>query len=661
MSKIKPEDYQKSLDRMTEIFADIVSHADQQASERCPYRDSKDRCSAKFGCQNQRRPDKTTRVLICGGDENIDYRSAWEANPDAVAEMKKTLINAGKKGAAENVVKVNCHGEVAELETGSTLFQFADAMNIRLPSSCGQQGICHECIVEIKEGSGSLSERTEAESFLQQDYRLGCQAKVMSGEAAIEFTPLRRSPNILTMGQEKEFTIDPLVSHHGDGVYYEDEKIDDYRGHLYGLAIDLGTTTIVMDLVDLHSGHSVHISSFENPQRFGGSDVMSRISYDAKHPGELRKTLVAAINDEIMNISYQLGFHRAEIYEVVVAGNATMRDLFFGLDVQGIGQKPYRSVTETEMHRGERESTSLLQAPRTLKIRVNPKARIYSPPLIGCHVGADTAACLANIDLADEQRTVMLMDVGTNTEVIVCHQGRILAASCPAGPAFEGGLTRFGMPGHKGAIDSFSWNGASFEFSTLGGGEPQGICGSGLIDLLAELRRNELMTAKGVFSDRRQREMLLVPDAGISLSREDASNLAQAKAANYCGQYIVLRKMGLNPEDIDVLYLAGGFANYVDSANAVEIGFIAPVPGERIYKIGNASLKGAREILLSRSTRETIEQLATNIEHIELETTPDFFEIFVDACQFNPMPENLTFNGDAGAKADSSNLQDKQA
>jgi uncharacterized 2Fe-2S/4Fe-4S cluster protein (DUF4445 family) len=224
--------------------------------------------------------------------------------------------------------------------------------------------------------------------------------------------------------------------------------------------------------------------------------------------------------------------------------------------------------------------------------------------------------------------------------VVVGHAGRLLSASCPAGPAFEGGLIKYGMPGYDGAIESIRLTDGRFACETIGGVKPQGICGSGLIDLLAELRRSGRMTPKGVFANKLY-EIPVVPEQGITLSREDASNLAQAKAANYCGQFIVLRQFGINPGDVTKLYLAGGFANYVNVRNAIEIGFLAPVPEDRIVKIGNASVQGAKEVLLSSRKRQSIENLVKRIEHVELETTGDFFEVFVEGCQFKPMPTIL--------------------
>ena len=263
------------------------------------------------------------------------------------------------------------------------------------------------------------------------------------------------------------------------------------------------------------------------------------------------------------------------------------------------------------------------------------------------------AADLVAADIAfGSDELVMLVDVGTNTEVAIARGRRMIVASCPAGPAFEGGLVKYGMPGQDGAIERLRRTPeGEFAWHTIGETSPQGICGSGLIDLLAELRRHGAMTAKGVFTDGRKRfELDVVPAHGITFSREDASNLAQAKAANYCGQLIVMRTFGADPGDVARLYLAGGFANYIDVGNAIEIGFLPPIPEERIVKIGNAAAQGARELLLSRRKRRALEARVKEIEHIELETTPDFFEIFVEGCQFKPMPPVLRPIPDAAAR-----------
>jgi uncharacterized 2Fe-2S/4Fe-4S cluster protein (DUF4445 family) len=522
-----------------------------------------------------------------------------------------------------------------------TLFDLADELALRVPTSCGRSGRCHECIVEVKEGLEALGPRTPAEDFLRDPFRLACQARVAGEGTVLRFAPLSRRPQILTATQEKPLELDPAFQRRGDEILCEGERVDRYRGRLCGLALDLGTTTVVLELVDLESGRSLGLSSFENPQRFGGSDVMHRISYDGgPHRGELHQAAIKAVNREARELCRRSGCTRREIYELAVAGNSTMRELFFGLDVQPIGQKPYKSPVEREYLEGRRPTTALLAPARGLGLRFNPRARVYGLPLIASHVGGDTAAALGAIEAWDQRELVMLVDVGTNTEVVVGDGQRWVAASCPAGPAFEGGLIEYGMPGYEGAIERVRWAEGRFECRTIGNKPPEGICGSGLIDLLAELRRHGRMTPKGVFADKRY-TLMVAPEQGIAFSRQDASHLAQAKAANYCGQYIVLRRFGASPRDVRRLFLAGGFANYIDVANAVEIGFLAPVPAERIFKVGNAASQGARQALLSRRRRRAVEELVKTVEHVELETTPDFFELFVEGCQFKPMPDTF--------------------
>ena len=629
MKKIDKAEYEKRLNKITQIFEGLVVHADEQATYRCPYKNRFDHCTAKFGCRNQRKIDEGTG-LLCVGDDKLDYRSAWETDaPDQAAESQGTIISDGK---------------VYQLTPGKTVFDYADDLAVQVPTSCFRTGQCHECIVEIKRGMESLQPPNEAEAFLRDNYRLACQAVVLDLDEDIEFTPLRRTPRILThtvTNDADALELSPRVTHQDGTVYYNQEPVDRYRGHLYGLAIDIGTTTVVANLVDLESGETVSVSSFENPQRFGGSDIMNRISYDGEFHGELRRSLIAALNSEIMEMCARHNFVRQEIYEIVVVGNTTMRDIFFRQDVQSIGQKPYKSVIEHEYRDGIRSTTSLTEKTRRLGIRANPKAMVYSLPLIASHVGADVAADLVALDITSQNEVIMLVDVGTNTEVIVGNAKRMVAASCPAGPAFEGGGIEYGMPAYPGAIESVKWNGSGFNYKTIDEEPPQGLCGSGLISLLAELRRSDQMSPKGVFADRKQRILSLLPEHGITFSREDASNLAQAKAANYCGQSIVLRHFGCAPEDITTLFLAGGFANYVNLQDAIEIGFLAPVREENVVKIGNAAVAGATDVLLSEKKRSAVETFVNTIEHIELETTPDFFDIFVEGCQFKPMPATL--------------------
>ena len=329
---------------------------------------------------------------------------------------------------------------------------------------------------------GALTERTETERFLRGDFRLACQARVVRDDLPIRFAPLRRRPRILEAGRLRERgprDFHPAVTRAGDEVRYGDTVLDRYRGAICGLAVDLGTTTVVLELVDLESGTTLGVAGFENPQQFGGSDVLHRISYEAR-PGvaaELQNAAVAAINRGTRDLARRAGRRVPHVYEIVVAGNSTMRDILFGLSVQSIGQKPYKSLTEHDYLAGRRSHMALRADSRVLGLRANRNAKVYGIPLVASHVGADAVACLETVRLGEGGRTEMLVDMGTNTEVILSHQGRMWAASCPAGPAFEGGLVSYGMRAYDGAIESIrlSADGSAASYETIGGGACGGV------------------------------------------------------------------------------------------------------------------------------------------------------------------------------------------
>ena len=534
------------------------------------------------------------------------------------------------------------NGHQIQAHRGKSLFDYADHLRERIPTSCGRGGSCHECIVEVRSGMEGLFPNSRDEFFLSGNFRLACQAVVADPSQTIEFSVLRRQPRILTEGIRRAVKLDPYVRRDGDEVIIGDQPSDTYRGRILGVAADIGTTTVAMNLVDLESGEIIATSSFENPQKFGGSDVMNRISYDTgRNRGELRLAIVSAINFEIGELTRQANVHRRQIYEVVLVGNTTMRDIAFGIDVQSVGVKPYKSSVELEYEAEQRDGTSLSSNAQARGLRIFPRAHVYGGPIIGCHVGADVAAGLLAVGMDEQEEPVMLVDIGTNTEVVIGNRHGMIAASCPAGPAFEGGQVTYGMPGYDGAVESVKIVEARPQVSTIGDAEVQGICGSGLVDLLHELRANELMNELGAFEDGSS-QFLFAPEQGMGLSRADISALAQAKSANYCGQFITLRRYGLPIEHISRLYLAGGFANYLNVSSAVGIGFIADFPPERVVRAGNAALEGATIMLLSRGLRQRVESLVRSAEHVELETTPDFFEIFVEGCMFKPMPRDIT-------------------
>jgi uncharacterized 2Fe-2S/4Fe-4S cluster protein (DUF4445 family) len=262
---------------------------------------------------------------------------------------------------------------------------------------------------------------------------------------------------------------------------------------------------------------------------------------------------------------------------------------------------------------------------------------VYGVPIISGHVGADAAACMLAVDLAHEDRLVAIMDIGTNTELIVGNRHRILAASCPAGPAFEGGSISCGMPALDGAIENVAiGDDGQFTLGVIGDAAPQGICGSGLIDVLSELRRTGRMNEMGRFEDGLDR-VVLDREHDIYLLESDVNELAQAKGANVAGLRTVFSHYGVGFDDIDVFYLAGGFGRHLKVEASKRIGLIPNLGNEKIVRVGNAAIEGATAALLSQAKRRELESIVTRVEHCRLETHPDFFDFFVFGCQFAPV------------------------
>ena len=526
-----------------------------------------------------------------------------------------------------------------DLEKDKSLFEYADQVRMRIPTSCGRVGDCHECIVEIIEGENNLSEITNEENFLSSPFRLACQAKTIKNEADLSFTPRKRNRKILTSFEsENEYKIDNNYKITSQSVIInetENQKIlINKKSVIYGLSIDVGTTTVALNLVNLETGKIKATSSFENPQVFGGSDVMNRISYDStKFKGELHKTIISAINFEVGEITKKIKIRRNQIVEIVIVGNSTMRDIFFNLDVESIGVKPYKSQTEFDFISKKVNSTELKVYASDLELRINPDEIIYSPPLIASHIGSDISAVLIAVDFFSSNQNKIFIDIGTNTEVVLGNGDNFIAASCPAGPAFEGGEITYGMPGYDGAVENVKWDHNKYVYKTIGDSSPLGICGSGLIDFLSEMKDNNFMNSLGKFNSELE-YVKLDENHEVMLTRKDVSNLAQAKAANVCGQALVIKDFGINLKDIDEIYLAGGFANYIDIERAKNIGFILNYPTKRIKKIGNSALEGATKLLLSNMLRKKLLEQVTKINHLELETKEEFFDYFVEGCQF---------------------------
>jgi uncharacterized 2Fe-2S/4Fe-4S cluster protein (DUF4445 family) len=541
-------------------------------------------------------------------------------------------------------VTLTINGQSIQASDARSLFDYAEAMGIDVPTSCRKQGKCKECMVEVVEGMSALSELAEPESHLKGNFRLSCQAHVTAAEGHVRCHTMRRGHMRIERHAfglpiaNREFKPDPAVTRDGDRILIDGVEVDRSTGPLLGIAMDLGTTTVVLRLVDLESGELIADTSFENPQRFGGSEVMSRIAYDTEHPGRLlMRTLAGYLSHAIEKFPVD----PKTIYEMVVVGNSTMRDLFFRQSVYSIGQTPYHSITEIEMAEGKRTTTSLVQTGQQSLLPIHPKARVYGAPIISGHVGADAAACMLAVDLAHEERLVAVMDIGTNTELILGNKHRILSASCPAGPAFEGGAIACGMPALDGAIEEVAIaDDGAISLRVIGNVQPEGICGSGLVDTLSELLRIERMNEMGRFEDDIKRVTLYRDkDKEVFLLESDVNELAQAKGANVAGLHAVFSSYGINFDEIDVFYLAGGFGRHLNIEASKRIGLIPSLDSTKIIQAGNTAIEGATIALLSKSKRQELEDLVKRVEHCRLETHPSFFEFFVEGCQFKPVEQ----------------------
>ncbi len=549
-------------------------------------------------------------------------------------------------------VAVTINGSHVDVAAGTSLFEAAERAAVRVPTSCVAQGKCKECIVEVTAGGDLLAPPTRYEQHLDAKgptFRLSCQSRVTAESGEILCHTMRRGHMRIERHaldlptSHRRMALDPAVTRQDeDRILLDGVEIARSTDHIYGLAMDLGTTTIVLRLINLESGELVADASFENPQRFGGSDVMSRIHYDTEHRGKLlRRTLAGYLTHAIEEFRVDPKC----IYEAVVVGNSTMRDLFFRQSVYSIGQNPYRSITEIEMMEGKRSTTSLVESGRRCLLPIHPNARVYGLPIISGHVGADAAACLLAVDLAHEDRLIAIMDIGTNTELVVGNRHRVLAASCPAGPAFEGGAIACGMPGLDGAVEDVTLNDdGTFRLGVIGDGQPEGICGSGLVDLMSELLRTGRMNQMGRFEDG-EHEIVLQREMGLRFLESDVNELAQAKGANVAGLHVVFSNYGVPFEDIDVFYLAGGFGRHLKKGASKRIGLIPNLPDSKIVQVGNAAIEGASIALLSMSKRRELEALVKQVEHCRLETHPGFFDFFVDGCQFKTVESTNQVRG----------------
>jgi len=606
-------------------------------------------------------------------------------------------------------------GKRIEVEKGLTILEAAQLAGIKIRSVCGGAGSCGKCKVIVDEGN--IFERSESyKKFLTQDeiargYHLACQTQVLSDitvivppESRIEgqqilasallsrvevdpccvkkfidvdlveledkFGRVERLARLVrnTLGRELPLSdpallkLEKMTMKGTNGLTLtinkcatESEVIDidvgDTSLRNYGLAIDLGTTKIVIYLVDLRDGNIVDTESSYNEQLIYGEDLLSRIDYAFRTKGGLSKLQRAAVNTinkivetivEKNNISVQ------EITDVSVAGNTVMTYLLSGLDPSHLVDANIR-VSRDPIQRKVRK----------FGITVNPNATVYCLPNVSRFVGGDAVADLLASGMHESPELSILIDMGTNGEIVIGSKGWLFSTSCAAGPAFEGWEIRFGIRSVEGAIEHVKINSKTLRstYTVIGGPQhkARGLCGSGIIDAVAEMYGSSIVDFSGKIRDQGKSHLIrngidgleyVVSPASendlqkdIVITQRDINNLIDSKAA-VCGSVAVLmKKVGVTIRDIGNLYLAGAFGNYIDPKSAVTLGIFPEFPNAKIVQLGNGSVAGAYLALLSAKKRVEAEEIAETMTYYDLTIDPDFMEEYSAAFCIPGKPE----------------------
>jgi uncharacterized 2Fe-2S/4Fe-4S cluster protein (DUF4445 family) len=463
------------------------------------------------------------------------------------------------------------------------------------------------------------------------------------GEAAAELALIQALPSML---RQADHRVTAVLE--GDGIQWV--EAGDTTDRIWGLALDVGTTTIVGTLMNLLSGRAAAIASRTNPQVHFGDDVVTRISYiERTRDGlaRMRRRLLDCLREMVTELCEGAQVEPESVYEATIVGNTTMTHILLGVDPSPIAHAPYVAVFRQPVDAKARE----------LGLEINRNANLHVLPNIAGFVGSDTVGVVLASGMAREPEVRLAIDIGTNGEVVIGNRDRLLACSCAAGPALEGARIRHGMRATDGAISKVVVNDA-VEVGVIGGGRPIGICGSGLIDAVAQFLDAGLIEPTGRMVDPQQagdlpdglRRLLMEQDgqpavvlvAGartktgepILLTQRDVREVQLASAAIRAGIGVLADEFGVEFEDLHSVLLAGGFGNFIRRSRAKRMGLLPLLPTERIEFIGNAAFAGAKAALLCRSSREEAEWISRRTEYVELAGRRDFHQLYMEAMEF---------------------------
>jgi uncharacterized 2Fe-2S/4Fe-4S cluster protein (DUF4445 family) len=508
------------------------------------------------------------------------------------------------------------------IHAGATLLEAVGRAGIILNSFCSGTGTCGKCRVLIEPDN---QEVLACQHLIDRDLTITIPADSRLSEH-----------QILEHGIERQIEICPTAQAPGPG------------GGFYGVAVDIGTTTVVARLIDMTDGRIVETQAVLNPQTKFGDDVVSRIAYadtDEKRT-ELQQVIIDALNDLIQQACEKSQVAPNDIYEVCVVCNTTMNHLFLRLPVAQLGQAPYHAYS---LHAYDRPAADF-------GIKINPAGNIHTVENIAGFVGSDTTAVALATDMDKADEMTLAVDIGTNGELILGDKKKLYSASCAAGPAFEGARISCGTRAVTGAIEAVVINGDDIDIDVIGSTQARSICGSGLIDAVAVMLDLGVLDATGRFLDPNELSddvpdairsrlieindaptFVLSPgdsDHTVALTQRDIRQVQLGKAAIRTGTKLLQNKLGLADNDIKHVLLAGAFGNYIRAQSALRIGLLPDVPVERIRFVGNAAGSGARMVLLSRKARNHISQLAKNIQYIEIAHDPNFPDTYADSMLF---------------------------
>jgi uncharacterized 2Fe-2S/4Fe-4S cluster protein (DUF4445 family) len=603
----------------------------------------------------------------------------------------------------------------AHAPEGTTVFNAANWAGLAIDSTCGGRGTCGKCKVRLVQGADGVNDADHkflSEAELEEGWRLSCRAAIHS-ECVAQVPRLMSSPKAALLGYGRHVVLAPNV----DKVFLklaepslEDQKPDlerlraalseagyevhaelavwralpktlrqnefgmtavicgdeliaveggDTSSRMFGLAVDIGTTTVVAALINLVTGAVEAVQSTLNEQAAFGADVISRISYtmmEAEGLATLHSRIVDTINGLVDRLLAASGVARENVYEVVAVGNATMLHLLLGIDPEPISMAPFIPTV----------NEALVARTSEIGLNLHPNARLSTLPNLGAYVGADIVAGVLATGIArgQDERVRLYIDVGTNGEIVLGSSRRTLATAAPAGPAFEGAQIKCGMRASEGAIEGVTIQ-DDVELQVIGGDVPPlGICGSGLVDAVAELLRVELVDSTGRLARIEQVQgrfpaailerfievdgirafLLSSRGEGIVLTQPDIRALQFAKGAIAAGVAVLMQKLGLAAKDLDEVLLAGSFGSYINPTSARGIGLVPWVPVERIVAVGNAAGEGAKIALLSFREREAANRIPEFVEYVELSGRPEFNDIFTHALAFPQGKRWLTQN-----------------